>query len=175
MRHIITNNEAALRVVCEAVLPEEGAELVATLERELNYVNRTDSSGIGLACPQIGIAKQVAIIRLPNFSVNLVNAKLDKCYDEVMFRGEGCLSFPGRIENTLRYQEVVVTNSVEPYHFIATGFNAIAIQHELDHLNQKLFFDHLAPKAAPVRTVKIGPNDKCPCNSGKKYKKCCSK
>ena len=175
MSHIITNNEAALRVFCEPVLPEEIAELVATLERELSYANRTGQHGIGLAAPQIGLAKDISIVRLPNFGIDLVNTKMDKCYDEAIFHGEGCLSFPGRVENTLRYQEIVVTNSVEPYNFIATGFSAIAIQHELDHLNQKLFFDHLAPKAAPVRTVKIGPNDKCPCNSGKKFKKCCSK
>lgn len=94
---IITNNEAALRVFCEPVLPEEVGELVATLERELDYANRLGKSGIGLAAPQIGIAKNIAIIRLPKLSLDLVNAKLEKGFDPALFTDEGCLSFPGSV------------------------------------------------------------------------------
>jgi peptide deformylase len=173
---IITNDEKALRVFCEPVEPEEVADLVEELEKELNYANRLGKSGVGLAGPQIGLAKHIAIIRLPQLNVNLVNAKIEKKYDEIIFKDEGCLSYPMRTETTKRYQEVVVSNSVEPYNFIATGFAAIAIQHELDHLNQTLFFDHAVPKQVPiVKANKIGPNDRCTCNSGKKFKKCCGK
>jgi peptide deformylase len=171
---IITNNEAALRVFCEPVLPEEVGELVATLERELDYANRLGKSGIGLAAPQIGIAKNIAIIRLPKLSLDLVNAKLEKGFDPALFTDEGCLSFPGRSENTTRYQEVYVTNNlVEPHSLVASGFVAVVCQHELDHLNSVLFMDRKQPKLVPVvKQAKVGPNDFCPCSSGKKYKKC---
>src|SRR5271166_3092918 len=109
---IITNNEEALRVFCEEVLSEEVAELVATLEAELKYANRLGKSGVGLAAPQIGIHKHIAIIRTPQFNINLVNAKIEKAYDPIIFRDEGCLSYPGRVEDTTRFQEVYVTNNL---------------------------------------------------------------
>ena len=171
---IITNDEAALRVFCEPVLPEEVGELVAMLEKELDYANRLGKSGIGLAAPQIGIAKNIAIIRLPKLSVNLVNSKLEKGFDPALFTDEGCLSFPGRVENTMRFQEVYVTNNlVEPHSFVATGFLAVVCQHEIGHLNSELFFDHKIIKPEPIiKQVKVGPNEPCPCGSNRKYKKC---
>jgi len=172
---IITNNEAALRVVCEPVSLEELGSLIETLEKELDYANRLGKNGIGLAAPQIGIAKDIAIVRLPKLSFNLVNAKLIHGYDPATFTDEGCLSFPGRSEDTIRFQEVHITNNlVEPHSMVATGFIAVVIQHELDHLNSTLFMDRSIPKTVPVvRTAtKQRPNEPCLCGSGKKYKKC---
>jgi peptide deformylase len=174
---IITFNEEALRVKCEPVLPEEVGALVETLEKELEYANRLGKNGIGLAAPQIGIAKNIAIVRLPKLNFNLVNAKLVQGFDPAVFTDEGCLSFPGRSEDTIRFQEVhIVNNLVEPHSFVATGFIAVVCQHELDHLNSTLFIDRKMPKAVPVvKKAKVGPNEPCPCGSGKKYKKCCGR
>ena len=56
---------------------------------------------------------------------------------------------------------------------VATGLLAVVIQHEIDHLNSVLFMDHIAPKLDRIiKKIKSGPNDMCPCGSGKKYKKC---
>jgi peptide deformylase len=180
---IITNDEAALRVHCDAVLSDEVGELIETLEKELDYANKLGKNGIGLAAPQIGIAKDIAIIRLPQLKLDLVNAKIEKSHDQIVFKDEGCLSFPGRVETTERYQEVVISNMTTPEHYIATGFAAIAIQHEIDHLNSVLFFDHKIAKLQQViRSNKIGLNEPCPCgikdpatNKVKKFKKCCGK
>lgn len=177
---IIINNEEALRVKCEDVLPEEVGSLITTLENELNYANRLGKGGIGLAAPQIGIAKNIAIVRLDKtngMNIDLVNCKLEKGYDPTIFRQEGCLSFPGRVEDTIRFQEAHITNNlVYPHKFIATGLLAVVCQHEIDHLNSTLFIDHLVPKITPVvNKVKIGPNAPCICGSGKKYKKCCGR
>jgi peptide deformylase len=175
---IITNDEAKLRVFCEPVTSDEVGALIETLEKELEYANRLGKGGIGLAAPQIGIAKNIAIVRLPKMSFNLVNAKLVQGYDPAMFTDEGCLSFPGRSENTTRFQEVFISNNlVEPHSFIARGFVAVVCQHELDHLNSTLFMDRkvVKPVTAVKTTIKVGPNEQCPCGSGKKYKKCCGK
>jgi peptide deformylase len=175
---IITNDEAKLRVFCEPVTPDEVGALIETLEKELEYANRLGKGGIGLAAPQIGIAKNIAIVRLPKMNFNLVNAKLVQGYDPAMFTDEGCLSFPGRSENTMRFQEVFISNNlVEPHSFIARGFVAVVCQHELDHLNSTLFMDRKVVKPTTVvkTTIKVGPNEQCPCGSGKKYKKCCGK
>jgi peptide deformylase len=175
---IITFNEEALRVKCEDVLPEEVGSLVATLETELTLANRLGRGGIGLAAPQIGIAKNIAIVRLgKGFDIDLVNCKLDKGFDPTIFKDEGCLSFPGRVETTTRFQEVYITNNlVYPHTFVATGLLAVVCQHELDHLNSTLFMDRKLPKQEPVVVgKKARPNEPCPCGSGKKFKKCCGK
>jgi len=175
---IITNNEDALRVQCEDVLPEEVTDLIATLEAELSAANRLGKDGIGLAAPQIGIAKNIAIVRLgKGADLNLINCKLEKGFDPTLFREEGCLSFPGRVEDTIRFQEIHITNNlVYPHSFVATGLMAVVCQHELDHLNSTLFMDRKAPKQVPIiNKKKVRPNESCLCGSGKKYKRCCAK
>lgn len=177
---IITNNEAALRVKCEDVSPEEAGELIAKLESELKYANSLGRGGIGLVAPQIGIAKNIAIVRLDknkSSDLNLINCKILSGYDPVTFRNEGCLSFPGRVEDTTRFQEIHVGNNLEyPETFVVTGLLAVVVQHEIDHLNSSLFMDHIVQKKIPiVNKNKIGPNEPCFCNSGKKFKKCCGK
>lgn len=174
---IITNNEEALRVKCESVTLEEVGPLIETLEKELAYANKLGKGGIGLAAPQIGIAKDIAIIRLKGISLDLVNAKLIQGYDPAVFTEEGCLSFPGRVEDTIRFQEVHMSNGlVEPHSFVASGLVAVVCQHELDHLNSTLFMDRMVPKPITViKKGKVGPNEPCTCGSGKKYKKCCGR
>lgn len=174
---IITNNEEALRVKCEDVLPEEAGALIEKLEIELDAANRLGKGGIGLAAPQIGIAKNIAIVRLgKEYNINLINCKIENGYDPKMFRQEGCLSFPGRLEDTTRFQEIhIVSNLDKPYSFIATGLFSVVCQHELDHLNSTLFMDRAIKKnISPIINYnKIGSNDPCFCGSGKKYKRCC--
>lgn len=170
---IITNNEELLRVKCEDVSLDEYYSLISTLENELSYYNKFGTEGIGLAAPQIGIHKNIAIVRMKNLSINLINCKIESEFDPLTFRQEGCLSFPGRVEDTKRFQEIYVTNNLcYPYSFIATGLVSVVIQHELDHLNSILFIDRIEKKIA-ISNKKNRPNDLCSCKSGKKYKKCC--
>ena len=141
---------------------------------------RLGNPGIGLAAPQIGIHKKIAIVRINNeLKVDLVNCRIDKKYNLQLFKDEGCLSFPNRREDTMRYQEItIIDNLVAPHNFIATDLFAICIQHELDHLNGILL-----PDKAIIRTkFKVGPNETCPCGKINpithkpfKYKKCCGK
>lgn len=177
---IIINDEEALRVKCEDVLPEEVGALIAQLEAELAEANRLGKGGIGLAAPQIGIAKNIAIVRMSKsngLDLDLVNCKPIQGYDPAVFTDEGCLSFPGRVEQTIRFQEIHIGNNlVYPHTFIATGLVAVVCQHELDHLNSTLFMDRVPPRILPVvNKKKAKPNEPCPCGSGKKYKKCCGK
>lgn len=175
---IIVDNEEALRIKCVDALPEEVGELVELLEKELEQSARLGRVGVGLAAAQINIPKNIAIVRLGsngynNHNINLVNCKIVNGYDQKMFSGEGCLSFPGRIENTMRFQEIHINNNlVHPNNFIATGLLAVVCQHELDHLNGILLPDRAIPKQV---SSKIRPNDLCGCGSNIKYKKCCGK
>lgn len=136
---MIITDEALLRIPCIDVLATEVGELRSLLEKELLLSGRNGQPGIGLSAPQIGIAKKMAIVRIPGrngyvYSIDLVNCKLAAGYDKTFFDNEGCLSFPGKQVRTLRYQEIyVVDNLVEPYRFIALGLPAVCVQHELDH------------------------------------------
>jgi len=169
---IIINNIDSLKIKCEQISSLEEADLIIkSLEDELNSSAKLGSPGIGLAAPQCGKYKHVAIIRLGNISIDLINAKIIKSYDEIIFDGEGCLSFPDKILKTKRYNEIVVGNNLcYPHTFTATGLLAVAIQHELDHLNGIVFYEREV--ANKITFDKVKPNEKCPCNSGFKYKKC---
>jgi peptide deformylase len=149
------------------------------LQKNLDESALHGRPGIGLVAPQIGIAKNMAIIRIKdestgkNINIDLVNAKIEEKYDLSIFNNEGCLSLPGEKYNTKRYNEIHVTNDVEPKKFIATGLLAVAIQHELDHTLGVILSD-IGVLNAPKKN-KTRPNDLCPCGSGKKFKKCCKK
>lgn len=142
---MIITDESLLRVKCIDVLPEEVKDLRETLEQELQKSEKDGMPGIGLAAPQIGIAKKMAIVRIPgnkSYNVDLVNCYVAVGYDKDFFDEEGCLSFPNLKVRTVRYQEIyVVNNLVKPYSFIATGLPAVCIQHELDHLSGILLPD----------------------------------
>lgn len=140
---MIITDEEALRIKCEPVLPEEVDELRDKLEKALVWSAGQGRPGVGLACPQIGIGKTMAIIRVDDkIKIDLVNAEITKSYYEYEFEGEGCLSFPDRYEKTLRYREILVEkNLVWPHRFIVTDFAAVAVQHELDHLKGVLLPD----------------------------------
>lgn len=144
---MIITDEKLLRVECTDVLPDEVLPLRQKLEEELELSFKLGRPGIGLACPQIGIAKNMAIVRIPtgrgaSYDVDLVNCRIAEFYDQAEFDGEGCLSFPDMVVKTLRYKEIkVVDNLVEPHAFVATGLFAVCIQHELDHLRGVLLPD----------------------------------
>ena len=138
---IITDTEV-LRNKCVHVLEDEVDDLRKKLDEALEWSARQGRPGVGLACPQIGISKSMAIVRVDNHKVDLVNASIVKRYHPFEFEGEGCLSFPGIFAKTLRYQEIVVEgNLVWPYSFIANDFLAVVIAHELDHLSGILLPD----------------------------------
>lgn len=169
---IITDESALRRIECVDVLPGEISLLVKQLEDELALSAKQGRPGIGLAAPQIGIGKKIAIVRLPEVKIDIVNiTEVTHGYDKFLFDGEGCLSFPDRFESTYRYREIHIDgNEGEPNQFSATGLTAIAVQHEMDHLRGVLLPD-LAVKKKVRR--KVRPNDPCPCQSGRKYKRCC--
>ena len=142
---MIVTDESLLRLPCEDVLPEEVDSLREQLEGELGRLQKI-RPGIGLAAPQIGIQKKMAIIRLVSgvtqYKLDLVNCRVEHGYDSRIVKAEGCLSFPNTYIDTIRFNEVYVTgNLVAPQAFIATGMLAVACQHELDHLYGKLIVD----------------------------------
>ena len=146
----IITDEKELRAIgqCSEVSAAEIGGLRAQLLYELEESGRRGCPGIGLAAPQIGIPKRMAIVKVTDdLEVTLVNCKIGAAFDLFIFDSEGCLSFPERYERTKRYREIyVIDNAVAPYNFIATDLFAVAVAHELDHLNGRLLPDLVVTK-----------------------------
>ena len=144
---MIITDESKLRAPCTNAGLNEVIEIITKLEGELDHSFEIGKPGIGLSAIQIGIQKNVAIVRISTgtgifYNVNLVNCRIAEGYDKSEFIGEGCLSFPNLIVTTSRYREIkVVENLMEPQKFVATGLFAVCIQHELDHLKGILLPD----------------------------------
>ena len=178
---IIKNNQNKIRLKCEKVLEHEVKDLVEKLESALDQSSLDGYPGVGLAAPQIGIAKSISIVRHGKYVINLVNPIIEKVYDKILFKNEGCLSFPEMSEDTIRYNEVHIKNDYSN-DFVASGFLAVICQHEIDHLNETLFFDKKLPANFKrlISSGRIKPDDNCPCGSlnphtkkQNKFKKCC--
>jgi len=110
------------------------------------------AAGVGLAAPQIGVLKQVCVVDVtahqPNHQpVVLINPKITG-HEGEQIGEEGCLSFPDLYGDVKRYSWVEVEAlglDGQSFKTAGEGFYARALQHEIDHLDGKLFIDHLSP------------------------------
>lgn len=105
-------------------------------------------SGVGLAAPQVGISKRVVVLDTEEEGVIvLINPVIVKKEGESN-EEEGCLSVPGISTPVRRFSKVTVeAMDLKGCKFQITqeGLLAIALQHEIDHLNGYLFIDRLTP------------------------------
>lgn len=115
------------------------------------------SDGIGIAAPQVGKAIRLFVIdatplkddypEVTGFKRVFINAHItSRNEDKTMETNEGCLSLPGINESVKRSTEIVidyVDENFQPHTETITGYAAIVVQHEYDHLDGKLFIDHL--------------------------------
>ena len=172
------------------VTVEEGEKIATELFQILN--ERGD--GIGLAANQVGIDAQVAVVNVRE-PIVLINPKIVSRETEIPFY-EGCLSYPGKGVNTKRYETVEVKSDTVEGTMIFSGVDtgesgkgswehsevkedrhvrtleAVCVQHEIDHLNGIRCLDRVVDTTIRVEK-KPGRNEPCPCQSGKKFKKCC--
>ena len=107
-------------------------------------------NGVGLAAPQIGVSKQISVIDTNGDKVNqivLVNPEIIELGDDVVLMEEGCLSVPGayaKVPRATRAKVRAQNADGETFEMEAEGLLAEAFQHEIDHLNGKLFIELLS-------------------------------
>lgn len=103
--------------------------------------------GVGLAAPQVDSSLRVAVIEIDEHRLDLVNPIIRIPVSQKVVGEEGCLSIPDCFADVLRPEHIELTThhplTGEPKTFEIKGFLARAIQHEVDHLNGRLFIDHL--------------------------------
>jgi len=99
----------------------------------------------GLAAPQIGILRRVAVIDVGSGLLELINPEILGMHGE-QHGSEACLSFPNYLGNVKRAQSVKVrffNREGEAVVMEVEGFLARCMQHEIDHLDGILFIDHM--------------------------------
>ncbi len=123
-----------------------------------------DAPGIGLAAPQIGVGKRLLVMdcikeedQEPRPMV-LINPEVMWTSEETNVYEEGCLSIPEQYAEVERPSEVEVTWTGldgEQHLERFDGLWATCVQHEIDHLNGKLFIDYLKPLKRQMITRKM--------------------
>jgi peptide deformylase len=106
--------------------------------------------GIGLAATQVNVHERVVVIDLTETHDQLqvfINPEITWSSDTLQSYEEGCLSIPGIYDKVERPDAVTVTAldlDGKPFTLETDGLLAVCIQHEIDHLNGKLFIQHLS-------------------------------
>ncbi|WP_307758864.1 peptide deformylase [uncultured Mediterranea sp.] len=151
---IYTYGQPVLRKVAEDITPEypELKELIANM---FETMDRAD--GVGLAAPQIGLPIRVVVINLDVLSDDLpefkgfrkayINPHIIEVSGQEVSMEEGCLSLPGIHESVKRGDKIRVKymdEDFKEYEEEVEGYLARVMQHEFDHLEGKMFIDHLS-------------------------------
>lgn len=143
-----------LRKVAEPVA--EGREGLKELVADM-YATMYDSEGVGLAAPQIGRSERIVVIDADPFKdsfpecagrkLTLINPEIEILDGDTISRDEGCLSLPGLSEKVGRVEHIRLRwldEDFRPHEEEISGFLARIVQHECDHLEGKLYIDHIS-------------------------------
>ncbi|MGF1447057.1 MAG: peptide deformylase [Pikeienuella sp.] len=162
LRQIIIHPDPRLKTVSDPVAEVDGA-LAALIDDMLDTMYH--APGIGLAAPQLGIKTRLVVMDTANVEegekprpMALINPEILSGSDETKTYREGCLSLPDIYEDVTRPAEVRVrfvnrAGEVEELDF--DGLDAVCVQHEIDHLDGKLFIDYLGPIKRQLITQKM--------------------
>jgi len=156
-----------IRLYGDKILREE-AELVEFPNEKLAqtvlsmFLIMHNEHGVGLAANQIGLREKIAVVNIdPDMAeeerVILINPTIIKSEGEQELI-EGCLSIPGLNAKVKRAAKITVENydlEGNKYEFEADDLLAVAIQHEIDHLDGKLYVDRLGPLAKTLMDGKL--------------------
>lgn len=135
-------NDPVLRQVC-APVEESELEYIKSLVPDMTKLLEQED-GAALAANQVGISKRFFLLKSGKLVINPVFLEIGPLtkFDE------GCLSIPGTSADTQRAQHVKVRYKDETWADVEVeykGIEAVAFQHEIDHLDGKLYTDSLAP------------------------------
>lgn len=161
IRTIITEPNPLLRQVSKPV-DQVGKEEQTLMDDMLETMY--DAPGIGLAAPQIGVLDRIIVmdcVKDEDEALNpmvLINPEIIAASEETNVYEEGCLSIPDQFAEVTRPKQVQVrwmdlNGSEQTQEF--DGLWATCVQHEIDHLNGKLFIDYLGAMKRQMITRKM--------------------
>lgn len=121
-----------------------------------------DAPGVGLAAPQVGVNKRLFVMDCikegPPEPMVLINPEILWCSQTPSVYEEGCLSIPDQFAEITRPDAVTISWTgldAARYERMFTGLWATCVQHEIDHLNGRLFIDALGPLKRQMITRKM--------------------
>lgn len=110
-----------------------------------------EAPGVGLAATQINVHERIVVIDVSEDQSEplvMINPQVEVLDSEIHKYDEGCLSVPGFYETVQRPRKIrlkALDRNGEAYAVEAEGLLAVCIQHEIDHLDGKLFVDYISP------------------------------
>lgn len=137
-----------LRTVAKPVTQVD--DTIRQLVRDM-FDTMYDAPGIGLAASQVNVHQRIVVIDVSEDKSQplvFINPEITVLDGEVNEYDEGCLSVPGFYETVARPSHISVKAldaEGNAFEMQPQGLLAVCIQHELDHLNGKLFVDHISP------------------------------
>ncbi|MBD3763382.1 MAG: peptide deformylase [Rhodobacterales bacterium] len=160
LRPILIHPDPRLKKVCDPV-----TDITADIARLAQDMLDTmyDAPGVGLAAPQVGVTKRLLVMDCtkapePPRPMVLINPRITWASDDLARYEEGCLSIPEQYAEVQRPARVRVawtaldgTGQEEEF----DGLWSTCVQHEIDHLDGKLFIDYLGPLKRQMITRKM--------------------
>ncbi len=161
LRHILIHPDPRLKKLCDPVVQIDDAlraladDMLATMY---------DAPGVGLAAPQVGVLRRMLVmdcVKDPQAQPRpmvLINPEVTWSSEETRTYEEGCLSIPDQYADVTRPAEVRVRwlgLDGKPHEEEFDGLWSTCVQHEIDHLNGKLFIDYLKPLRRQMITRKM--------------------
>jgi peptide deformylase len=160
---IVAYGSPVLRKLCDEITPDypELDKLIADM-----WETMYNSNGVGLAAPQVNVPIRLFVMDSeqifenqeedekddypdgPGFKGVFINAQIKKLNGKEWPYNEGCLSIPKIREDVYRNEEITIEFEDENFQVHTKTFNGITarvILHEYDHIEGKLFIDHLKP------------------------------
>ena len=151
LRKILLHPDPRLKKKCEPVAAVDD-EMRVLMQDMLETMY--DAPGVGLAAPQIGILKRILVMDVVKEEdgkpqpIMMANPEVIWESDESNVYEEGCLSIPEEFADVQRPEKVRVRyldQNGETQELDCDGLLATCVQHEIDHLDGKLFIDYLGP------------------------------
>ncbi|SER00459.1 peptide deformylase [Piscibacillus halophilus] len=164
MDQIVREGDPVLRKKAEDIELPASKEEIETLKEMLQFIKNSQDDeiakkynlrpGVGLAAPQIGLSKRMLAVHFTDFndreySMGLINPRIvshsvEKTY---LQSGEGCLSVDRDVPGIVpRYARITIKGTNlegEEVKLRLKGYAAIVLQHEIDHLDGIMFYDHI--------------------------------
>jgi len=159
-----------LRGRCSSIeFPQEAEVVIRLLESVLSQSRDFHS----LSAPEVNLFKTAAIVRSPEFSIDLINPKIIRKEERVNSLDERCRSFAEDYVTCFRYNKITLVNGFNEDTIELSGYSALLVQHEVDHLNGILYYDRAISLALVRENGMLKTSDYCPCGSKKRLKECC--
>lgn len=145
--NILEFPDPRLRTVAKPVTNvDDGVRILIKNMLETMY----NAPGIGLAATQVNVHQRIIVMDLSEDASEpqvFINPEIEILDDTICPTQEGCLSVPGFYETVDRPEHIrlkALDSDGKPFEIKSDGLMAVCIQHEIDHLNGKLFVDYLS-------------------------------